>query len=87
MEEVEDALEVHEKEFSQVQLETCVSDRTENFHLLQPLVLEEIDVEILNEITAAMVIANQDTEQADLPTVAAEMPHVRDFLREIMMMT
>ncbi|KAK2717748.1 hypothetical protein QYM36_006516, partial [Artemia franciscana] len=55
MEEVEDALEVHEKEFS------------------QPLVLDKIDVEIFNKITAAMVITNQDTKPADLPTSLAEM--------------
>ena len=74
MEEVEDALEVHENQFSQVQLETSVSDSKENFHLIQPLGLDEIDVEVFNEITIAMVITDQDTEPADLPTALAEMP-------------
>ena len=82
MEEVEDTLEVQEKEFSQVQLETCVSDSTENFHLMQPLVLDEIDVEIFNEITPAMVITNQDTEPADLPTALAEMPVIEATERQ-----
>ncbi|KAK2704377.1 hypothetical protein QYM36_016690 [Artemia franciscana] len=74
MEEVEDALEVHEKEFSQVKLETCFSDRTENFHLMQPLVLDEIDVETFNKINVAMVITNHDTKPADSPTALPEMP-------------
>ncbi|KAK2704506.1 hypothetical protein QYM36_016788 [Artemia franciscana] len=43
---------------------------------MQSLVLDEIDVEIFNEITPAMVITNQDTEPADLPTTFAEMPNV-----------
>ena len=68
MEEVKDALEVHEKKFSRVQFETSVGDSTNNLHLMQPLVLDQIDVEGFNEITVAMVITNQDVEPADLPT-------------------
>ena len=41
---------------------------------MQPLVLDKIDVEVLNKITAAMVITNQNLERADLPIVFAEMP-------------
>ncbi|KAK2708460.1 hypothetical protein QYM36_014164 [Artemia franciscana] len=82
MEEVEDTLEVQETEFSQVQLETCISDSTENFHLMQTLVLDEIDVEIFNEITPAMVITNQDTEPYDLPITLAEMPIIEATERQ-----
>ncbi|KAK2726137.1 hypothetical protein QYM36_000555 [Artemia franciscana] len=82
MEEVEDTLEVHETEFSQVQLETCVSDSTDDFHLMQPLVLDEIDVEVFNEITPAMVITNQDTKPADLLTALAEMPVIEATERQ-----
>ena len=79
---MEDALEVHETEFSQVQLETCVSDSTDDFHLMQPLVLDEIDVEVFNEITPAMVITNQDTKPADLLTTLAEMPVIEATERQ-----
>ncbi|KAK2703889.1 hypothetical protein QYM36_017815 [Artemia franciscana] len=68
MKEVEDALEVHEKKFSKVQLDACVSDSTENFHLMQPLVLDEIDVGIFNEITAAN--ATEHGRLGSLPNVS-----------------
>ncbi|KAK2702674.1 hypothetical protein QYM36_018722 [Artemia franciscana] len=74
METVKDALEVQEKEFSQVQLENCVGGSTEIFHLMQPLVLDEIDMEEFNKIAAAMVITNQDIEPTDLPTALTEIP-------------
>ena len=62
------------KEFSRLQFETSVGDSRNNLHLMQPLVLDEIDVEGFNEITLAMVITNQDLEPADLPITLAEMP-------------
>ena len=71
MEEVKDALDVHEKEFSRAQFETSVGDSTNNLHLMQPLDLDQIDVEGFNEITVALVITNQDVEPADLPTTLA----------------
>jgi len=41
---------------------------------MQPLVLDEIDMEVFNKITAAMVITNQDIEPTDLPTAFTEIP-------------